>query len=202
MTTALARSASDLHRKPQPTTAAVVRSFLSARIMFSPATHSGNDAPIRIISYARLIYIPTHPISHHMRTIQGHISSITRRAGQRLKRLARQAMRAARIVLKRMQGGVRHRHVEEVRDCASAMTARCHASTATHRRGLPGGKTLSLSAEATDPVSRASVWAKPSFRHQACSPRACFGRAGAIGHDDLQAPSAFVAMRPAPLFRL
>ena len=46
-------------------------------------------------------------------------------------------MARVRSVLKRVQGGVRHRYVEEASDCAPAITACCHTGEAVNTIGLP-----------------------------------------------------------------
>ena len=69
-----------------------------------------------------------------------HISSRIRRAVKRFKRFARPAMGRVRAVLKRVRGGVRHRHMEEASICAPVITARCHSREAEIKRGLPSGK--------------------------------------------------------------
>ena len=72
-----------------------------------------------------------------MRTIGEHISGIAKCVSQQFRRLARAAMACVRTVLKRVQGGVRHRHVEEASDCAPAITACCHTGEAVNLIGLP-----------------------------------------------------------------
>ena len=79
-----------------------------------------------------------------MRTISEHISGVIRRVGKRFKRFSRVAVGRVRTVLKRVRGGVRHRHMEAVRFCAAAITERCHSREAEMKRGLPGGKPVSV----------------------------------------------------------
>ena len=65
-----------------------------------------------------------------MRTISEQISAQIQRVCKRLKRYVRAVMGRVRTVLKRVRGGVRHRHMEEVSDCAPAITERCHLEQA------------------------------------------------------------------------
>ena len=102
--------------------------------------------------------------------------------GQRLRHLARAAMRHVRKVLKRGQGGVRHRHVDEASDCAPAITAFCHTEKAAIKRGLPGGKPVSYS---NSPFARdvSALRHKLSFQSEITSPRAIDARHTEIGCD-------------------
>ena len=70
---------------------------------------------------------------------------------KRFKRFARAAMGPVRNVLKRVRGGLSHRHMEEVSDCAPAITARCHAEKADDFRGRPNGKPVNF---LSSPIAR------------------------------------------------
>ena len=87
-----------------------------------------------------MTFSPRYIISHDMRTISEHISGQIRRVGKRFKRFARAAIGRVRTVLKRVRGGVRHRHMEEASICAPAIAERCHTEKAEVKRGLPSGK--------------------------------------------------------------
>ena len=102
-------------------------------------------------SYFPLTFLDCHLICHSMRTISEHVSSRIRQVGKRFKRFARAAMGRVRKVLKRVRGGVRHRHMEEASICAPAITACCHTRKAEFKRGLPGGRPVKV---LSSPVAR------------------------------------------------
>ena len=123
-----------------------------------------------------------------MRTLSEQISSPIRRFAKRIKRFARVAVGRVRKVLKRVQGGVRHRHVEAVRICAPAITARCHSREAEMKRGLPGGKPVKLLAS---PVARdisAQGRGMLSFQTQITHPRAIDNRHAENRSDQMHLP--------------
>ena len=91
-------------------------------------------------------------------------------------------MRHVRKVLKRVQGGVRHRHMEEASICAPAITASCHTEKAEIKRGLPGGKPVNI---CNVPVARdvSALRHMLSFQTEIIPPRAIDARHVESGFD-------------------
>ena len=88
-----------------------------------------------------------------------------------------------RQVLKRVRGGVRHRHVEEASICAPATLARCHTRKAAIKRGLPGRKPDMFRQSLTARDRSVQGACALSFQSQIRPPRAIDTRHAEYGPD-------------------